>query len=299
MSVLTDFRIQLSLSVPPDHLKLAIPAREFDRAMLTVCMTLVRAGATVVYGGDLRPDGFTFKIFRHLARAYADQGTVPFVHVLNQPSLSRLSYDLLAQALRERRGTCQTYLGAEGQFIPIRLGDDEIVVGDRKQPTIIDDNTSYETWASKLTSKSISEASTDARKTVAKFVDASVLIGGKMGLEEIDGDRYVGKMPGIIEEALLMLESKKPVIPLGAYGGATRDLAIALGLMDESQKVPRGSQISSYYTAVAEARLYNNRIPPRLRSQLTSIAQDDRAEIVAKEIVQVISEWRKQLPPFA
>ncbi|SCX26121.1 hypothetical protein DSM25558_3935 [Agrobacterium sp. DSM 25558] len=292
MSELKDLRIQLSLSVPPDHLKLAIPARELDRAMLTVCMTLVRAGATVVYGGDLRPDGFTFKIFRHLASAYADQDTVPFIHVLNQPSLSKLSYETLAQALRERRGTCQTYLPSEGKMIPIRLGDDEIVVGSRTGSTLIRDSNAFDTWSSRLKTKTISDASTDAREAIAEFVHASVLIGGKMGIEEIDGDLYVGKMPGIIEEALMMLKSNKPVIPLGAYGGATRDLAVALGLLEESQRVPRGSQTSSYSSGVEEARRYNDRIPPHLRSRLTSVAQDDRAEFVAKEIVQIISQWR-------
>jgi hypothetical protein len=151
-------------------------------------------------------------------------------------------------------------------------------------------------WATGLTTKNIAEASTQAREAMATFVDASVLIGGKMGLLDIQGDQYMGAMPGIIEEALLMLRAGKPAVPLGAYGGATRDLAISLGLMEEERRVPRGSQAPSYDKAISQAASLRNMIPADLTEKLGAIAQDDRAELIGREIVEVIARWCKIQP---
>ncbi|WP_037073824.1 TIR domain-containing protein [Rhizobium leguminosarum] len=289
MSNLENLRIQISLSSPPDHLKLAIPSREIDRAMLAVCMAVVRAGATIVYGGDLRPGGFTFKIFRHLARAYAASGSVPFEHIISYPSLERMTYDLLADALKERRGTCRTFVCVEENLLSVRPGDDIVVIGDAVE---LYDQESFSRWLEGLRHLDPPEESSAAREVVANYIHACISIGGKMGRLDVAGDQYIGKMPGLIEEALLALNKGKPIVPLAAYGGAARDLAISLQLLD-GKRVPRGEQSQSYDIALAEAAASKDRIPSSVLAKLQAIARDDRTEIVARDTVEIIQMWRQ------
>ncbi|PZM08076.1 hypothetical protein [Rhizobium tubonense] len=291
MNALENVRVQISLSVPPDHLKLGIPPREFDRALLAVCMALVRAGAIIVYGGDLRPEGFAFKIFRHLARGYADLGNVPFVHIISHPSVASMTYDVLADALRERRGTCNTYVCANDKLFPVRLGDEEVVMGEGDTAVELQDDRDLTSWVASLGDLDIVLATSSARRVLAEFVDACVPIGGKMGLLDTEGDQYHGSMPGIIEEALLALDKGKAMIPLAAYGGATRDLAISLQLLDKASEVPRGRQMDSYGNALTMAAGFRNHIPVSVVARLNAVARDDRAEIIARDTVDIIQSW--------
>ncbi len=291
-TMLKNVRVQISASIPPDHLKLSIPPREFDRAMLAVCMALVRAGATVVYGGDLRPDGITFKIFRHLARAYADVGRVPFVHVISFPGFARMAYSNLVEALKERRGTCRTFVCASDGLQTVVLGDDEIVIGEGDGSVRLQDQADLTAWIDEFGMFEVATGMSQARATLSAFVDACVPIGGKMSLLDNERDQYSGAMPGIIEEALLALNSGKPVIPLAAYGGSTRDLAISLQLLPEDQRVPRGRQAQSYMEALSTSAALKSLIPDAIVEALQKIALDDRAEIIARETVNTIQSWR-------
>src|SRR5258707_393800 len=83
------------------------------QVLLAMCTALVRAGARIVYGGNLDPTGFTFKSFRHLAQAYSVRGPkAPFVHVVREPELRRADFDFdkLVGTLKEARGTVETML---------------------------------------------------------------------------------------------------------------------------------------------------------------------------------------------
>jgi hypothetical protein len=77
-------------------------------------------------------------------------------------------------------------------------------------------------------------------------------MGGKMGIIHIVDDQYDGTMPGVAEGALLTLKNGKPLVTLAAFGGATRDIAIALGLLPASAATPRGCQIDSYSETMKE-----------------------------------------------
>lgn len=110
-------QIAISISSAPDLARLGYPQREVDRVMLSLCTTLVRAGARIVYGGNLDVAGLTFKIFRHLAQAYGVRGPrAPFVHVVPEPVLRRVDFEDLAAMMREARGTVETVVAlADGR----------------------------------------------------------------------------------------------------------------------------------------------------------------------------------------
>ena len=62
------------------------------------------------------------------------------------------------------------------------------------------------------------------REAMEESTTARVIIGGRV-------TGYSGSKPGILQETLLALEKKHAVFPLGGFGGASRDAAIALGLL--------------------------------------------------------------------
>lgn len=136
-----------------------------------------------------------------------------------------------------------------------------------------------------------------ARESMTKMVVARVVMGGKMGLVNRPDDHYEGTYPGVLEEAVMALRSNQALVVLGAFGGAARDLAIALGLLDESQEVvPRGLQNPTYKDAITIAQGLANRLPEPLRTRLSQIARDDRADFLSYAIVQVFVKWLQGLP---
>lgn len=53
MTALKGRSVALSVSDAPDRARLGLPSREVDRALFSICTVLVRAGAKIVYAGNL------------------------------------------------------------------------------------------------------------------------------------------------------------------------------------------------------------------------------------------------------
>jgi hypothetical protein len=305
---LHDHTVAISISDAPDRQRLGYPQREVDRVLFSLCTALVRSGARIVYGGNLDPTGFTFKIFRHLAEAFAVRGAKPpFVHVVPEPILRRTKFDDLAALLNEAKGTVETTVVLSGERLARLSPSSETDVSDDDRTVkivadyspgaraTIDSHAALQDWLGPPEISPI-EAFSMARDIMTRMVSARVVMGGKMGLKDKPGDRYEGKYPGVIEEAILALREKQPLVILGAFGGAARDLAITLNLMDESAKVPRSTQDPSYFAALDEVRELKDRIPLPTRETLSQIAQDDRAEPLSYAIVRAIERWQPHNP---
>jgi len=294
---LTNPHVAISISNAPDLNRLGYPQREVDRVLLAVCTALVRAGARIVYGGNLDPNGFTFKIFRHLAEAYAVRGPkAPFLHIVPEPVLRRANFDDFTAMLKESRGIVETNVAfADESIITLKAHEEGSKVGVLAAPLSgggikIDSQEALEAWLGSPRAKP-SNAYSAARRAMARLTVGRVVMGGKMGLKERPDDRYEGVMPGVIEEAMMTLDSGQALLTLGAFGGASRDVAIALKLLDSSMRVPRGEQESSYYSALEQIGKRVDRIPESLRGELSRIARDDRAETLGFAIVRVLEKW--------
>jgi hypothetical protein len=133
---------------------------------------------------------------------------------------------------------------------------------------------------------------------VAELADARVILGGKMGILAEPRDAYEGAMPGIAEEAIMTLERSKPLIVFGAFGGVSRDIAIALRLIDAEGKVRRTEQHATYLPAIERIAELRDRIPEPLRSQLKALADDDRAEQLGFQAAKLIQQWRDMISNF-
>lgn len=280
--------IALSISDAPDRARLGFPQREIDRAVLSLSTALVREGAEIAYSGNLDPDGYTFKIFRHLAGAYAGAREPPFRHFVPEPVGRVIRYEDLYAALREGRGTLRTELARGDRFYDARARQDCIQLdGDER----VRDDAELAAWFASEPAQQVQAAYSAARRMVSDQAAARVLVGGKMGILDITDDAYQGELPGIAEEAIMTLEAERPVVVLGAFGGAARDIAIALGLMDPRAKVPRSAQKPTYSVAMERIAAMREYIPLECRDQLTELADDDRAEQTAFAVVNAIDEW--------
>jgi SLOG-like protein len=72
-------------------------------------------------------------------------------------------------------------------------------------------------------------------------VAARVIVGGHLGPSD---DGYKGRMPGVLEEALLSIRAERPVYLVGAFGGCARLV------LDALDGVARHELTSDYQHAV-------------------------------------------------
>ena len=294
MSVLAGRKVVLSISDAPDRGRLGFPDREIDRTVYSVCIALIRAGASILYSGDLRPEGFTFKIFRHLAGAYAGAGHVPFVHLVPEPVFRRTPFETWHKMMLEIRGTTTSQIVIGSKPLAMVLteeGKGLLIDPDGDGRIEINSADEFSAWLAKIPVPLPQAAYSVARDVGTSMADARIALGGKMGLADDANDQYEGVMPGIAEEVLLALRAGKPVVCLGAFGGATRDIAIELGLLPLEARIPRGPQRPDYEPAIKEVGKFKGNIPEALKPRLAAIADDDHTEQLANVVVDVLSEW--------
>ncbi len=190
--------ISLSISDSPDLAEQGMGAVHLEDAMVECARHLLVQGASLGYGGDLRPSGFTtilFELVRNHNRVGHKERIHNFlswpIHVNRDPAIWREYLDEMHE-----------YKMAP----PPDLGVDPLV----SIPP--DDASGRYAWARSLTVM---------REEMSKKTDARVLIGG-----QVTG--FKGKYPGLLEEALLGLRAGMPVYLIGGFGGCTRAIVEAL-----------------------------------------------------------------------
>jgi hypothetical protein len=208
--------VAISISESPDMSVLGLGPEHLVDAMAEVARHLLAMGARLMYGGDLRPDGFTNILFELVARYRRDAdlgdervGVTNFmawpVHVtLSEQEVARLSEALSGVA-------DLVYLDIMGHVMSL----DERKKLNPSAP-------SNEEWASGLTAM---------RARMTQVSDARIVLGGKI-------EHFKGKMPGVAEEALEMFKAHKPLFILGGFGGCARDIAEDLGLVSSQSSTP-------------------------------------------------------------
>ncbi len=114
------------------------------------------------------------------------------------------------------------------------------------------------------------DALTAMRRTMAKETLLRVVASGKV-------IGYQGRMPGIVEEALLHAEAGRLVVPLGAFGGAARGAAIALGLLPDSAGVEYAETGEGYGGSLEALR----KLAPRHRKLVDGLEAGNVLEALA------------------
>ena len=208
MPTIAGSKVAISMSESPDMSVFGVSNVHLRDAMDRLALHLLSSGASLAYGGDLRPNGFTEWLFElvHRYRRKTSEFQIGVTNYLAWPAhISKATDELEAMSA----GLADT-----GELICLTQD------GRRLDPSIWSKRPLHQPtdkeWATGLTAM---------RRVMRKATDARVVLGGRVS-------DYKGVMPGIAEEAVLSLRKSQPLFLLGGFGGCARDIAETLGLVD-------------------------------------------------------------------
>ena len=197
--------IGISVSDSPDMAPLGLSEPHLRDAMVEIARHLLARGCRLVYGGDLRPGGFTEMLLelvaRHRRNDELNDERAAVVNYLAWPVITRTHRaDLLNTFAELGDGADVICLSQDGNEIPWQSALRRV-----KQEA---------PWAPGLTAM---------RKVISEQIAARVVLGGRV-------EGYSGSMPGVAEESLISLKLQQPLYLLGGFGGCARDIAETIGL---------------------------------------------------------------------
>ncbi len=209
--VLDNRSIAVSTSESPDMPGLGLHKEHLRDAMAEIARHMLALGAKLVYGGDLRSDGFSkllFELAARYRRDTKDRDRLGVTNYLAWPVHIRQKPEQLDQAAADLEGTAELRLLAiDGKD----MNFEERHKLATKEPTEPE-------WARGLSSM---------RHTMLAETDARIILGGRV-------DSFMGDMPGIAEEALYSLQAKQPLYIVGGFGGCAHDVAEEIGLLESN-----------------------------------------------------------------
>jgi len=201
--------VSISTSNSPDLETFGLSETHLKEAMAEIALQLLAIDMDLAYGGDLRQYGFSQLLFqlvlRYTSNSDLKNHRIRVTNHLAWPVHIEKSVDQLDALEKDLHGAAKlTLLEQNGK--PMSM--------DHRR-TLSSRIPSHEEWSSGLTAM---------RKFQSSSTDARVLLGGQVS-------NFKGRMPGVAEEALLSLNNRKPLYLIGGFGGCTRDIAEALGLV--------------------------------------------------------------------
>ena len=219
---LTNVRIGLSIS---DANKDGFISNHTDadhliRLSQDLARHLLARSSTLLYGGDLRPSGFTeFILDEALILKERISSTIP--HVENH-----LAWPLYVseKEIVAWRAKYRQIMHTEEYAIP-----DDVADGISRD-IFLAPNTPQNAYV-------WSRCLTDMREKSISTSTARVCAGGRQS-------GYKGKMPGVLEEILLALDEAKPIFLLGGFGGIVGDVCSGILNDDVPDSLTEDWQIS-------------------------------------------------------
>jgi len=212
----------------PDHLV---------RLAQDLARHLLARSATLIYGGDLRPNGFTEFILDEAAILRERIGG-DFPKIENHLSWPLYISETDIVSWRSRYGHVMKTKECE---IPVD------VASDVSNSVFLSPNTPENSyiWSRCLTQM--------REKSIASST-VRICAGGRLS-------GYKGKMPGVLEEIVLSLNSQKPTFLLGAFGGVVGNVCSVLLKKGVPESLTEDWQVThntGYSDVQAIAKTYNN-----------------------------------------
>jgi SLOG cluster2 len=208
--------------------------RHLDIVFGAIVTALVLRGARIAYGGDLRQRGFTQQLYESVAEAYANAesgadkppGPAPFVHYLAANIWMRFPSELETWLTASASLVEVRFMSGDGYIAVYAQGDKFIVENGSEPARGLSSAAEVLRYLQQTNKENLGPSRSLAlmRKAMGRDCDVRILLGGKM----FD---YMGDEPGIGAEARDSLAQGAAVLPLGGFGGATRDVAIRLRLL--------------------------------------------------------------------
>lgn len=194
---LTGKRLALSVSESTDLERLGFMEDHFRLALAEIGRAILVSGGSLAYGGHLRRDGYTVFLIDELEK-YCPS---------NRPIQVCLAWTVHQELTDEAWNDAMMDMGITAEAVFLDIEGNPVRRGGGNPPTDATD----------VAARSL----TAMRRYMADAFDGRVLLGGKRR-------DFMGAMPGIVEEAILTVEARKPLYLAGGFGGATLDLAQCL-----------------------------------------------------------------------
>ena len=213
--VFDDKVIAVSTSESPDMAGLGLQREHLRDAMTEIARHTLALGASLVYGGDLRVDGFSKLLFELAARHGRDtrkSGRHSVTDYLAWPVHILQQAEQLAAAAAELEGAAELRL--------LDLDGNTMDMNERRK--LQPHKPSEPQWARGL--------ATMRHRMIAE-THARIILGGRV-------DGFKGNMPGLAEEALYSLQAKQPLYVMGGFGGCARDVAEEIGVLNKAMSRP-------------------------------------------------------------
>jgi dihydroxyacetone kinase DhaKLM complex PTS-EIIA-like component DhaM len=255
----------VSISESPDLSELGLEPDHVQEALERLTQHLLARGATVAYGGDLRAGGFTQQLLRFANRyctPTAKPGGAGLVHYFPWPSYLAVDPDELAEHHRLLSDFGSLILVARnGATAPLPARRDQI----------------------QLESQAIAEGLTSMRRRMSADCDARIVLGGRV-------DGYAGRLPGIVEEAVLSIAARKPLFVLGGFGGAASDVAQALGWSHDPRPLKRTERYRSILVEFERSRELAQRGTNLSREEAISLANTRDVELAISLVLRGLTK---------
>jgi len=229
--------VALSVSGAEDLGVYGLRRAHLDSILLELSRYLLVAGVRLAYGGHLGADGYTLRLADLLRDPILGQlrGTPSSVQAAAE-LVTYLPWPMLASVRDEARlGSLVDMVRCDRPSDIDEALDPSFV---RKPEIEVPSDTALRRFA-------WSRGLTMMRERQTNAVSARVGVGGKLGRAE---DSYLGRMPGVLEEALLGIRAQRPVFLVGAFGGCARLVIDAL------DGIPRAELTSAYHEALPNTR---------------------------------------------
>jgi len=239
-------RVALSVSGAEDLKRYGLRGAHLDSIFLELSRYLLVAGVQLAYGGHLKADGYTLRLADLLQDPIVEQlRGAPSPNQAVPELVTYLPWPMLASVRDEARlGPLVTVIRCQRPTDIDESLDPAFVVSPDLEIASDTDLRRF-AWSRGLTVM---------REQQTRELDARVVVGGKLGRAD---NLYLGRMPGVLEEALLSIRNKRPVYLIGAFGGCARLV------LDALDGVPRAELTLAYHQALPRAeglkKLYADR----------------------------------------
>lgn len=193
--------IGISISEPSDEELSTIGQTSAHLVQLSqdLARHLISRGTNLIYGGDLRENGFTEFIFNETLalQARMQMKKIKIVNYVAWPIFLNDSVDIINWKAKYRPIAKMNELPPPDEVEDLIHNKDVFLPPTNSQNLYI--------WSKSLT---------DMREKMIKECNVRICVGGKH-------TGFKGRMPGVLEEVLIALEMNIPIFLLGGFGGVT------------------------------------------------------------------------------